>query len=116
MIFNFNFLENKQIEIKFSGDSEIFDYVVIATGLDPDLLKFLFDKSDLNFFNGYFAVRGTSDEYFDFIDKKNINLFLGKNSHLVTYPIDNYENKNSIFIFKAKSTRDNFYYKWRYSS
>ena len=49
-------------------------------------------------FNGYFAVRGTTDKDFDFIDNESINLFFGNNSHLVTYSI-NKMGKKTLYLF-----------------
>ena len=115
-IYKITKVNEKKIELEFYSKKEIFDYVIIATGLN---FKFGQDiplkENFLGDFCGYFAVRGTTDKDFDFIDNENINLFFGENSHLVTYPLNKMGKKNSIFIFKDQKKVDKFYYKWRYS-
>ena len=115
-IYKISKVDDRRIELEFYDKKEIFDYVIVASGL-----SFKFDEEIAlreNFtteFNGYFAVRGTTDKDFDFIDNENINLFFGENSHLVTYSLNKMGKKNSIFIFKDHNKVDKFYYKWRYS-
>ena len=115
-IYKISKVNDKKIVLEFHNRKEIFDYVIIASGLS---FKFGEDiplrENFLKDFNGYFAVRGTTDKDFDFIDNKNINLFFGQNSHLVTYPLNKKKKKNSIFIFKDQKKVEKFYYKWRYS-
>ena len=115
-IYKISKVNDKKIELEFYDKKEVFDYVIIATGLSFKFGEEIsLNKNFLTDFYGYFAVRGTTDRDFDFIDNENINLFFGKNSHLVTYPLNKKGKKNCIFIFKDKSKVDKLYYKWRYS-
>ena len=115
-IFKISKVNDRKIELEFYDKKEIFDFVIIATGLSFKLGEEIALRDNFfTEFNGYFAVRGTTDKDFDFIDNDNINLFFGGNSHLVTYSLNKTGKKNSIFVFKDHNKVDKFYYKWRYS-
>ena len=115
-IYKISKVDDGRIELEFYDKKEIFDYVIIASGLSFKFGEEITLRDNFSTeFNGYFAVRGTTDKDFDFIDNENINLFFGKNSHLVTYSLNKMGKKNSIFIFKDDNKVDKFYYKWRYS-
>ena len=115
-IYKISKVDDGRIELEFYDKKEIFDYVIIASGLSFKFGEEIALRDNFSTeFNGYFAVRGTTDKDFDFIDNENINLFFGKNSHLVTYSLNKMGKKNSIFIFKDDNKVDKFYYKWRYS-
>ena len=108
-------INEKQVEIEFNNNSEIFDYIIIASGLSFEFGKGIKEENDQNYFDGYYAVRGTSSVNLNLIDKSNINLFLGKNSHLVSYPLDKLKRINSIFVFRDKKENHKYFYKYRYS-
>ena len=76
------------------------DYLVLASGFEPDISKLLFKNYHKNTYAGYLAIRKIFTEKLNFIEEENITLFFGKNSHLVTYPIDNNKSKNAVFIVK----------------
>ena len=61
------------------------------------------------------AVRRIFTEKINFVEEKNITLFFGKNSHLVTYPININETKNAVFIVKQNLNDTKFFSSWRRS-
>ena len=113
---DFEHLDNK-IKINFYDQtSEEFDYVVLASGFEPDISKLLFKNYHKNTYAGYLAIRKIFTEKLNFIEEENITLFFGKNSHLVTYPIDNNKSKNAVFIVKQNLDSNNLYSSWRRSA
>ena len=107
---------DEKVKINFFDQTlEEFDYVILASGLEADISKLLFKNYHQNTYSGYLAVRRIFTEKINFVEEKNITLFFGKNSHLVTYPININDTKNAVFIVKQNLNDTKFFSSWRHS-
>jgi len=107
---------DEKVKINFFDQTlEEFDYVILASGLEADISKLLFKNYHQKTYSGYLAVRRIFTEKINFVEEKNITLFFGKNSHLVTYPININETKNAVFIVKQNLNDTKFFSSWRRS-
>jgi salicylate hydroxylase len=103
---------NKKIEITFTKDtSEVFDYLVIADGVFSSTKSILFNKNIIPKYFGSLALRAMiKKKDSKFYNENNINLFLGPDTHLVTYPINKKNEINLIAIINKKNLKDEIFY------
>ncbi len=93
--------ENQKIKITFEND-ELFesDILIISDGVFSKSKKLISNSKANPRYNKTLAIRGTISISSDFIDKKNISLFLGSNFHYVIYPVTQDGDLNFIAIMK----------------
>ena len=94
-----------KILINFDDNSNsLVDYIVIADGMFSSTKTFFDSKVNKPKFSNAIAIRTTLNSTKNFnIDKKSINLFMGANSHLVIYPINNRNELNLVCIIREKN-------------
>ena len=93
--------ENQKIKITFEND-ELFesDILIISDGVFSKSKKLISNSKANPRYNKTLAIRGTISISSNFIDKKNISLFLGSNFHYVIYPVTQDGDLNFIAIMK----------------
>ena len=96
-------IKNK-ILIEFNDNTnDLVDYIIAADGIFSNTRTFFEkDKNKIKFKNAI-AIRTVLKSVQSVnIDEKNINLFMGSNSHLVIYPINNRNELNLVCIIREK--------------
>ena len=103
-----NYSDSK-VKIKFNGHStDTFDYLIISDGIFSPTKSILFNKNIEPTYFGSLAIRAlVKKEYTQFLNPKNISIFLGSNIHTVTYPISNKNEFNLISIVRKKLNKKN---------
>lgn len=98
--------KDKKIKISFTDNTEDeVDFLVGADGVFSSTRKILFNKT-LIFYTGLVAYRGLvkRNSLNLFQEDSDISLFLGPNSHIVTYPVSKKKEEfNFVVIKKTKS-------------
>jgi salicylate hydroxylase len=94
-----------KILINFDDNTnDLVDYLIAADGIFSNTRSFVEKKNNKPTFKNAIAIRTIlrSKHNFD-IDKKNINLIMGSNVHLVIYPINNKNEFNLVCIVREKN-------------
>jgi|TARA_B110000438_G_scaffold292131_1_gene330029 salicylate hydroxylase len=92
-----------KILIEFDDDTnDLVDYLIAADGIFSNTRSFFEKIKNKPKFKNAIAIRTIfkSENNIDF-DKKNINLFMGSNAHLVIYPISNKKDLNLACIVRS---------------
>jgi len=100
--------KNYNIDVTFQdGIQESFDYLIIADGVFSTTKSILFNEDIKPKYFGSLAIRALiKNEDLKFMDKNNINLFLGPDVHLVTYPINTKNEINLISVIRKKLNQE----------
>ena len=93
--------QDKQIKLSFENEeTKECDYLIISDGVFSKS-KSLISKSETKpKYNNTLAIRGILTKSLEFIDDKNISLFLGPDFHHVIYPVSPNGDLNFIAIMK----------------
>ena len=93
--------QDKQIKLYFENEeTKECDYLIISDGVFSKS-KSLISKSETKpKYNNTLAIRGILTKSLEFIDDKNISLFLGPDFHHVIYPVSPNGDLNFIAIMK----------------
>ena len=96
-------VKNK-ILINFEDNSnDLVDHVIVADGIFSNTKSFFERDKNRPKFKNAIAIRTLLKSKYNFnIDKKNINLFMGSNTHLVIYPINDKNELNLVCIVREK--------------
>ena len=96
--------QEDKISINFNdGTSDLVDYLVAADGIFSNTRSFFEKDKNIPKFKNAIAIRTTVKTITNFnIDKKNINLIMGSNAHLVIYPVNNKNELNLVCIIREK--------------
>ena len=90
----------KEKELVFKNQENIsVDYIAGCDGI-KSLIRTNKIKKDKITFSGYTAWRGIGSS-----DSKRINIYLGKNSHIVCYPL--MKNSNKFYCNKKSKIKNN---------
>jgi len=103
----------EKILIKFEDNTnDLVDYIIAADGIFSNTKSLIEKKNYLPKLKKAIAIRSILNSKIDLdIDKKNINLILGSNSHLVIYPINKKNDLNLVcvvrnVIYNLEKTKD----------
>ena len=93
-----------KILISFNDNTnDLVDYLVAADGMFSSTRFFFESGKNKPKFKNAIAIRTILKSTHNFnIDKKNINLIMGSNTHLVIYPINNKNEFNLVCIVREK--------------
>jgi salicylate hydroxylase len=90
--------------IKFEDNTnDLVDYLVAADGIFSNTRSFFVKDKNKPKFKNAIAIRTTLKLKNNLnIDRKNINLIMGANTHLVIYPINNAKELNLVCVVREK--------------
>ncbi len=93
-----------KVFIKFDDNTnDLVDYVIGADGIFSNTRTFFEKKKNTPVFKNAIAIRKTFKSKLGLaIDKSKVSLMMGKNCHLVIYPINKNEELNFVCIFRHK--------------
>ncbi len=99
--------ENHKIQLTFENN-KVFecDYLIISDGVFSKSKNLISNNYIQPKYNNTLAVRGIISDPPNYIDNKNISLFLGSNFHYVIYPISAKGDLNFIAILKYKLSKE----------
>ena len=90
------------INFEDNTDDEV-DYLIVSDGIFSDTVSFFGINKIKPTFKNAIAIRTVLKSKNNLnIDKKNINLMMGSNTHLVIYPINNINELNLVCIIREK--------------
>ena len=96
------YFDNNEISLSFRNSKKYkLDHIVGCDGIKSVIRNNAFDSNYKAEYSGYSAWRGIGTS-----DSKNINLYLGKDSHLVCYPINDKLETSFIGIFKTENSSE----------
>ena len=98
---------NQKIKLTFENNKKSdYDHLIISDGVFSKS-KSLISKSKIQpKYNNTLAIRGSLNKVPNYINDKNISLFLYSNFHFVIYPINSNGDLNFIAIMKYKMTTE----------
>ena len=98
---------NQKIKLTFENNKKSeYDHLIISDGVFSKS-KSLISKSKIQpKYNNTLAIRGSLNKVPNYINDKNISLFLYSNFHFVIYPINTNGDLNFIAIMKYKMTTE----------
>jgi salicylate hydroxylase len=101
-------IKNK-ILINFDDNTnDLVDYLIAADGIFSTTRSFFDKERNKPKFRNAVAIRSILKSKIDFnIDKKNINLIMGANTHLVIYPMNNKNELNLVCIVRVNKFNPN---------
>jgi salicylate hydroxylase len=89
------------IKLSFENNKTIeCDYLIISDGVFSKSKSLISDTQTKPRYNNTLAIRGTLTQVPNYIDNKNISIFLGSNYHHVVYPVNSNGELNFIAIMK----------------
>ena len=93
-----------QILINFEDDTnDVVDFLIVADGIFSNTKSLLQTDNNKPKFKNAIAIRSILKSKNDInIDKQNINLIMGANTHLVIYPINNKNELNLVCIVRER--------------
>ena len=93
-----------KILIKFEDNTnDLVDYLVAADGIFSSTRSFFVKDKNKPKFKNAIAIRTTLKSKNNLnIDRKNINLIMGANTHLVIYPVNNANELNLVCVVREK--------------
>ncbi len=95
--------KGQNIKLSFENNETVeCDILIISDGVFSKSKSLLSNNKIKPRYNNTLAIRGTLTQVPDYIDKKNVSLFLGANFHHVIYPINTNGDLNFIAIMKYK--------------
>ena len=90
------------INFEDNTDDEV-DYLIVSDGIFSDTVSFFGINKIKPTFKNAISIRTVLKSKNNLnIDKKNINLMMGSNTHLVIYPINNINELNLVCIIREK--------------
>ena len=94
----------EKVLIKFDDNTnDLVDFIIAADGIFSNTRSFFEKKKNEPKFRKATAIRTILKSKFDLnINEKNINLIMGKNCHLVIYPINKNSELNLVCIIRDK--------------
>ena len=94
----------EKVLIKFDDNTnDLVDFIIAADGIFSNTRSFFEKKKNEPKFRKAIAIRKILKSKFDLnINEKNINLIMGKNCHLVIYPINKNSELNLVCIIRDK--------------
>ncbi len=94
----------EKVLIKFDDNTnDLVDFIIAADGIFSNTRSFFEKKKNEPKFRKAIAIRTILKSKFDLnINEKNINLIMGKNCHLVIYPINKNSELNLVCIIRDK--------------
>lgn len=101
---------NSKVEITFKNSAtDTFDYLVVADGVFSLTKSILFNTNIKPKYSGSLAIRALiKKESLKFLNEKNISLFFGPKTHLVTYAVNIKNEFNLVAIIRKSSHDENF--------
>jgi salicylate hydroxylase len=95
---------NNKILLNFEDNaSDLVDYLIVADGIFSNTRSFFDKDKNSPKFKNAIAIRAIVNSKNNFnIDKKNINVIMGSNVHIVIYPINDKNELNLVCVIREK--------------
>ena len=95
--------QDQQIKLSFENNEiRECDYLIISDGVFSKSKSLISNNQTKPRYNNTLAIRGTLNKASNYIDDRNISLFLSSNFHHVIYPVNINKDLNYIAIMKYK--------------